>query len=55
MSDARPGVGQLVEIVVFGAGALAFVASGQLFLGVLLAAAAAISLVLMFAWGQRGL
>ena len=44
-----------LEVVVFGIGALAFVASGQAILGVLLAAAAAISLTLMFAWGQRGL
>jgi hypothetical protein len=43
-----------VEIVVFGAGVLAFLARGDLLLGVLLAAAAAISLVLMFYWGQRG-
>ena len=44
-----------LEIVVFGAGVVAFVASGQLLLGVLLAVAAAISLVLMFVWDQRGL
>ena len=43
-----------LEVVVFGAGALAFVASGQVVLGVLLAVAAAISLALMFAWDQRG-
>ena len=44
-----------LEAIVFGAGSLAFVASGQLLLGVLLAASAAISIALMFAWGQRGL
>lgn len=43
-----------VEIVVFGAGVLAFVARGDWLLAVLLAAAAAVSLVLMFTWGQRG-
>ena len=45
----------VLEVVVFGAGVLAFVASGALLLGLLLAASAVISLVLMFAWGQRGL
>jgi len=44
-----------LEVVVFGAGVLAFVASGRLILGVLLAVSAAISLVLMFTWDQRGL
>lgn len=44
-----------LEMVVFGAGALAFVASGALVLGLLLAASAAINLTLMFSWGQRGL
>lgn len=43
-----------VEIVVFGAGVLAFASWGEWLLAVLLAAAAAISLVLMFYWGQRG-
>lgn len=43
-----------VEIVVFGAGVLAFVAVGNLLPGLLLAAAATISLLLMYAWGQRG-
>lgn len=43
-----------LEIVIFGAGVLAFIAAGQLLLGLLLAAAAAISLGLMFLWGQRG-
>jgi hypothetical protein len=43
-----------LEIVVFGAGTLAFIASGRLLIGVLLAVAAAISLMLMFAWDQRG-
>ena len=43
-----------VETVVWGAGVLAFVARGALLLGLLLAAAVAISLVLMFYWGQRG-
>ncbi len=44
-----------VEVVVFGAGALGFVATGAVLLGVLLAVSATISLALMFAWGQRGL
>lgn len=44
-----------LEIVVFGAGVVAFVAGGQLLLGVLLGVAAAISLALMFLWDQRGL
>jgi hypothetical protein len=44
-----------VEIVVFGAGVLAFLSRGDVPLAVLLAAAAAISLGLMLAWGQRGL
>ena len=44
-----------VEIVVFGAGVLAFFARGDALLALLLAVAAAISLGLMFAWGQRGL
>jgi hypothetical protein len=44
-----------VEIVVFGAGVLAFLARGDLLLAILLAAAAAISLGLMYQWGQRGL
>ena len=43
-----------VEILVFGAGVLAFLAAGQLLLAVLLAAAAALNLWLMFDWGQRG-
>jgi Protein of unknown function (DUF2568) len=43
-----------LEIVVFGAGVLAFVAAGQLLLGLLLAAAAALCLGLMWMWGQRG-
>lgn len=43
-----------VEIVVFGAGVLAFLAAGQPVLAILLAAAAALSLWLMFDWGQRG-
>lgn len=43
-----------VEVVVFGAGVLAFIAMGDWPLGLLLAAAAAISLVLMSHWGQRG-
>jgi hypothetical protein len=42
-----------VEVVVFGAGVLAFLAAGQTLLAVLLAAAAALSLWLMFDWGQR--
>ncbi|MFV2064996.1 MAG: YrdB family protein [Chloroflexota bacterium] len=44
-----------LEVVVFGSGVLAFVASGRLILGLLLAVSAAISLLLMFAWDQRGL
>lgn len=44
----------VVELGVFGAGAIAFVLSGNLILAVLLAAAAVISVVLMFLWGQRG-
>jgi len=44
-----------VEIVIFGLGALALIASGLLIPGVLLAAAAGISLVLMFLWDQRGM
>ena len=43
-----------LEIVVFGAGVLAFIASGRLEVGILLAVAAALSLVLMVLWGQRG-
>ena len=43
-----------LEIVVFGAGVLAFLAIGELLLAVLLAAAAALSLFLMWSWGQRG-
>jgi hypothetical protein len=43
-----------VEIVVFGAGVVAFLAAGQPLLAVLLAAAVAINLGLMFMWGQRG-
>jgi len=42
-----------VEIVVWGAGVLAFVARGELLLGLLLAAAVAVNLFLMFDWGQR--
>ena len=45
----------ILEIVVFGAGALALIGAGQLGPGVLLAIAAAISLALMLVWGQRGL
>lgn len=44
-----------LEVVIFGVASLAFVAWGSLLLGVLLAASATISLVLMFLWGQRGL
>ena len=43
-----------VEVVVSGAGVLAFIAMGDWPLGLLLAAAATISLVLMSYWGQRG-
>jgi hypothetical protein len=42
-----------VEIVIFGAGVLAFAATGELILALLLAAAAALNLFLMWAWGQR--
>jgi hypothetical protein len=44
----------VLEIGVFGMGVLAFILSGNLLLGALLAAAAALSLGLMFSWGQRG-
>jgi hypothetical protein len=43
-----------LEIVVFSAGALALVAAGLVIPGALLAVASGISLVLMFAWDQRG-
>lgn len=43
-----------LEVVVFGAGVLAFMATGNVALGLLLALAAAISLALMFLWDQRG-
>ena len=43
-----------VEIGVFGMGVLAFILAGYLLLGLLLAAASALSLFLMFYWGQRG-
>jgi K+-sensing histidine kinase KdpD len=43
-----------VEIVVFGAGVLAFLATGEVLLGAMLAAAAAINFILMSYWGQRG-
>jgi hypothetical protein len=42
-----------VEIVVFGAGVMAFLATGDTLLAVLLGAAAAMSLFLMWSWGQR--
>ena len=45
----------VVEVVIFGAGALALAATGRLLPGLLLAAAAALSLFLMWSWGQRGL
>lgn len=44
-----------IEVVIFGLGALALVMAGLPLPGILLAAAAAISLVLMFLWDQRGL
>jgi hypothetical protein len=44
----------IVEIVVFATGVLAFLAAGQPILAILLAAASALSLWLMFDWGQRG-
>jgi hypothetical protein len=43
-----------LEVVVFGAGVLAFILAGQVAGGVLLALAAALSLGLMLFWGQRG-
>jgi len=43
-----------VEVVVFGAGVLAFLAAGHLPLAILLAVAAGLNLWLMFDWGQRG-
>jgi hypothetical protein len=43
-----------VEIVIFGAAVLAFLAAGELLLALLLAAAATLSLFLMWYWGQRG-
>ena len=50
-----PDPGRLVlEIVVFGAGALALILAGHVLPGVLLALAAALSLGLMIFWGQRG-
>jgi len=45
----------VVEVVIFGAAALALAATGRLLPGLLLAAAAALSLFLMWSWGQRGL
>lgn len=45
----------VVEVVIFGAGVLALLATGRLLPGLLLAAAAALSLFLMWSWGQRGL
>jgi hypothetical protein len=44
-----------LEIVVFGAGVLAFLARGDVLLALLLGAAAALSLFLMYQWGQRGM
>jgi len=38
---------------VFGAGVLAFLATGEVILALLLAAAAALNLFLMWSWGQR--
>jgi hypothetical protein len=43
----------VVELGVFGFGVLAFVLSGNLLLGILLGAAAVISITLMFFWDQR--
>ena len=43
----------VVELGVFGFGALAFILSGNLVLGILLGAAAVISIALMFLWDQR--
>jgi hypothetical protein len=43
----------MVELAVFGAGVLAYVFSGNFFVGILLGTAAVISLALMFYWDQR--
>ena len=43
----------VVELAVFGAAVLAYVSSGNLFVGILLGTAAVISLALMFYWDQR--
>ena len=44
----------VLELGVFGMGVIAFILSGNFFLGILLGTAAVISLGLMFFWGQRG-
>ena len=44
----------MLELGVFGMGVLAFILSGNLFLGILLGTAAVLSIGLMFYWGQRG-
>lgn len=43
----------VVELIVFGAGVVAFILSGNLVLSVLLGVAAPISIALMFFWDQR--
>ena len=44
----------VVEVVIFGLGAVVWVAADALIVGVILGVAAAISLVLMLLWDQRG-
>lgn len=44
-----------LELVIFGSGVVAFILAGHVVPGMLLGAAAVISLILMFLWGQRGL
>jgi hypothetical protein len=43
----------IVELCVWGTGVLAFVLTGNLFLGILLGTAAVLSIALMFLWEQR--
>ena len=43
----------VLELVVFGAGVLAFVLTGNPFLGILLGTAVVINIALMFVWDQR--
>ncbi len=44
----------VLEVVIFGAATVALAASGQTALAVAFAVVVALSLILMFAWGQRG-